>query len=190
MDAKLLGEFIEARLKQVGMTKGELATRLGIGRSTISNWTAGRNVPDKSLLGPVAVELGVSVDELMEVSGSVAVGCLTHSDPSDPDGGGPLTLVLSNQARILRELDDVKRALRIIEGSVRRLEESRPPTWYDRSRASEPGLSRRSSRTSSPSKALLLLKSWVEGNQSLIEPESLAGFRLLIGRLEAESLVQ
>ncbi|UBM06934.1 helix-turn-helix domain-containing protein [Enterococcus mundtii] len=50
------------------MTQEELAKRLNVSRSAISNWEIGRNYPDIHTLVEISTSLGVSLDELLENS--------------------------------------------------------------------------------------------------------------------------
>ena len=47
------------------MTQGEVAARLGIVRTAVTNWERGRNGPNKRILPRVAELYGCSVEDLL-----------------------------------------------------------------------------------------------------------------------------
>ena len=57
-------ERIEARLERLKMSKGELARRMGVRRSAVSNWTAGEKHPERDALPRLADVLQTSTDYL------------------------------------------------------------------------------------------------------------------------------
>ena len=58
---KSFGTFICQRRKELGMTQKEFAQRLFVTDSAVSKWERGLNMPDITLLIPLAQALGVSV---------------------------------------------------------------------------------------------------------------------------------
>lgn len=62
------GEILKEKRHQAGITQEELAKRLNVSRSAISNWEIGRNYPDIHTLVEISTSLGVSLDELLENS--------------------------------------------------------------------------------------------------------------------------
>lgn len=65
IDKQKFGDFISDLRKEKGLTQKEVAERLFISPKAISKWETGVNIPDTSLLIPLANILGVSVTELL-----------------------------------------------------------------------------------------------------------------------------
>lgn len=66
MDQRKIGMFLAQCRKERGITQTVLAEKLGVTQRSISRWETGRNMPDLSLLQPLAAELQVSVSELLD----------------------------------------------------------------------------------------------------------------------------
>lgn len=65
IDKSQFGSFVSELRKEKGFTQKEIAERLFISPKAISKWETGVNIPDISLLIPLADMLGVSVTELL-----------------------------------------------------------------------------------------------------------------------------
>lgn len=65
MDAKLTGELIARRRRELGLSQTELAERLHVTDKAVSRWETGRGMPAIESLEPLAKELGLSVSELL-----------------------------------------------------------------------------------------------------------------------------
>ena len=65
MDQEKTGRLIAELRKAAGLTQEALGERLGVSQRSVSRWETGRNMPDLSLLLPLADVLGVSVTELL-----------------------------------------------------------------------------------------------------------------------------
>lgn len=65
MNQAEIGRFIAALRKERNLTQEQFAETLGVTNRTISRWENGRCMPDLSLLGIIADELGVSISELL-----------------------------------------------------------------------------------------------------------------------------
>lgn len=65
IDKQRFGTFVCVLRKEKGLTQKEVAERLFISPKAISKWETGVNIPDTSLLIPLADMLGVSVTELL-----------------------------------------------------------------------------------------------------------------------------
>jgi putative transcriptional regulator len=61
----MLNENIKTIRKQKGFTQEELAIRLHVVRQTVSKWEKGLSVPDADVIQAIAMELDVSVQELL-----------------------------------------------------------------------------------------------------------------------------
>lgn len=60
-----IGQFISEKRKALGLTQQELAEKLQITNKAVSKWETGDGMPDVQLLTPLANELGVTVDEIL-----------------------------------------------------------------------------------------------------------------------------
>ena len=65
MESKKIAEFIKQKRKEKGLTQEQLANKLFVTEKAISRWETGRGTPDISLLIPLANELEVSTQELL-----------------------------------------------------------------------------------------------------------------------------
>lgn len=65
MDMSKTGKLIAARRKKLGLTQDGLGQRLDVTAKAVSKWERGLSYPDISLIGRLAVELRVSILELL-----------------------------------------------------------------------------------------------------------------------------
>ena len=65
MDAKILGNYIAARRKELGMTQANLAEKIHVTDKAVSRWERGVGLPDIDNLEALAKALGVSLVSLM-----------------------------------------------------------------------------------------------------------------------------
>lgn len=65
MDLTAIGAYISLLRRQRGLSQRELATRLGVSYQAVSKWENGENLPDASLLLPLAEALHTTVDALL-----------------------------------------------------------------------------------------------------------------------------
>ncbi len=65
MDQIKIGRFIAELRKEKGLTQKELAERLSISDKTVSKWERGSGLPEVSLMMPLCLELGITVNELL-----------------------------------------------------------------------------------------------------------------------------
>ena len=65
MNNAKIGMFISEKRKALGLTQQELAEKLQITNKAVSKWETGDGMPDVQLLSPLANELGVTVDEIL-----------------------------------------------------------------------------------------------------------------------------
>ena len=63
-----IGAKIKQLRFQAGLTQDQLATKLGISPQSVSKWETAVTMPDISLLPMIAGELGVSIDELFDLT--------------------------------------------------------------------------------------------------------------------------
>ena len=66
MNQEKIGSFISTLRKEKQLTQEQLGEKLGVSQKSISRWETGKNMPDISLLKPLAMELGITVSELIE----------------------------------------------------------------------------------------------------------------------------
>ncbi len=65
MDQLKIGSFISELRKSKKLTQEQFAEILGVTQKSVSRWETGKNMPDISLLQPIAKELDISVTELL-----------------------------------------------------------------------------------------------------------------------------
>lgn len=66
MDAKLFGEFLQSRRKELGFTQSDLAEKIHVTDKAISRWERGVGFPDIKLLEPLAEALELTLTELLK----------------------------------------------------------------------------------------------------------------------------
>lgn len=66
MDMKKVGNLIAVRRKALNYTQDELGTLLGVSGKAISKWERGLSCPDVSLMNRIAVELKISIAQLLD----------------------------------------------------------------------------------------------------------------------------
>lgn len=62
-----IGSRIRKYREQAGLSQKELAQRIGVSNSRVSNWEQGVNRPDADILGNICRALNVSPSELLDV---------------------------------------------------------------------------------------------------------------------------
>jgi transcriptional regulator with XRE-family HTH domain len=65
MDSKVIGNFICARRKDMGMTQQQLADILDVTNKAISKWETGEGYPDITIVPGLCKALSVTADELL-----------------------------------------------------------------------------------------------------------------------------
>ena len=66
MDQKKIGAFLKTLRTEKGLTQEQLAEQFHVSSRTVSRWETGSNMPDISLLAPLADFYDVDVREIME----------------------------------------------------------------------------------------------------------------------------
>lgn len=97
------GQFISEKRKALGLTQQELAEKLQITNKAVSKWETGDGMPDVQLLTPLASELGVTVDEILngeEKSRSEVVPSTSLSYSYDLPAGVVVTCILAFTAAL------------------------------------------------------------------------------------------
>lgn len=83
MDMQKFGAFIQSRRKELGMTQGELGSKINVTDKAISRWERSVGFPDIKLLEPLAEALQISVQELVQCERmkpeQIAVGITAES---------------------------------------------------------------------------------------------------------------
>lgn len=67
MDKQILGNRINEKRKQLGLTQKQLATELNVSDKAVSKWERGLNYPDFELLEKIAQALNISLAELLNI---------------------------------------------------------------------------------------------------------------------------
>lgn len=65
LNAELMGSFLQAERKKMGLTQSELSGKLNVSPQAVSNWERGEAVPDVSILLDLAGALHCSVDAIL-----------------------------------------------------------------------------------------------------------------------------
>lgn len=60
-----IASFLSQNRRRKGVTQDELATYIGVSKSSVSKWETGQSFPDITFLPRLATYFGVSIDELM-----------------------------------------------------------------------------------------------------------------------------
>ena len=63
-----IGNKIKQLRNKSGLTQEQLATKLGISPQSVSKWETGTTMPDITLLPTLAGELGVTIDDLFDLT--------------------------------------------------------------------------------------------------------------------------
>ena len=63
-----IGNKIKQLRAKSGITQEQLANKLGISPQSVSKWETGVSMPDIALLPALSGELGVSIDELFDLT--------------------------------------------------------------------------------------------------------------------------
>ncbi len=66
MDQEKVGKFIKQCRMEANLSQTDLANKLGITNKAVSKWENGRCMPDISLLEPLSIALGVSINEIIK----------------------------------------------------------------------------------------------------------------------------
>lgn len=72
-----LGMQIKQRRKELHMTQEDLAKRINVSRSAVSNWEIGRNYPDIEIIVRLSDELDISLDKLLK-GDNILVGKISN----------------------------------------------------------------------------------------------------------------
>ena len=65
MNQQKIGSFLKELRKEKNMTQEELASVLGISKNAVSKWERGICLMDMSLLKPLSIALGASINEIL-----------------------------------------------------------------------------------------------------------------------------
>jgi transcriptional regulator with XRE-family HTH domain len=66
MDSQKIGQYIAQRRKELGMTQGQVASKLNISDGVVSKWERGINFPDIAIVEQLSIVLDISVIELLK----------------------------------------------------------------------------------------------------------------------------
>ena len=65
MDCKKIGEYIQRKRKDAGLTQAELGEMLGVTSKAVSKWECGVALPDVSLFLEITTILKIDISELL-----------------------------------------------------------------------------------------------------------------------------
>ena len=65
MDLKKIGQYIQTKRKELGLTQAELAEKLGMSNKSVSKWERGVCLPDVSVYMDLCEILGISLNEFI-----------------------------------------------------------------------------------------------------------------------------
>lgn len=65
MDLKKIGQYIQKKRKELGLTQAELAEKLGMSNKSVSKWERGVCLPDVSVYMELCEILGISLNEFI-----------------------------------------------------------------------------------------------------------------------------
>lgn len=102
-----LGNRIRKARENAGVTQEELAERIGVSRSAVARWELGEIEPKLKNLVALAVELEVSTDELLGISGQKAGGNL-HRSSKEKLPGNQLKLSSASMEALIRFIAELK----------------------------------------------------------------------------------
>lgn len=63
----MLGDLIQARINEIGITQNDAAKLIGISRAQLGCYLSNKKVPGALMLKRIALALKVSTDELLEI---------------------------------------------------------------------------------------------------------------------------
>ena len=66
MDSKKIGEYIQIKRKEKGLTQSQLGDILGVTSKAVSKWETGVAIPDVSLFPEVTKVLNITIEELLK----------------------------------------------------------------------------------------------------------------------------
>lgn len=66
-----IGTQIKKRRKELNLSQEDLANKIGVSRSAVSNWEIERNYPDLQLIVSLSEVLGVSLDDLLKENNDI-----------------------------------------------------------------------------------------------------------------------
>ena len=67
----IIGTIIKEKRTKLGLTQDDLAKKLQVSRSTISNWEINRNYPDIKLIVNISNILEIPLKELLQVESDI-----------------------------------------------------------------------------------------------------------------------
>ncbi len=78
---------INARLKEIGMSKTDFSEKSGVSSASLSQWNKGQRFPTQKSLKRIAECLGMSIEELVAGNPIVAPETKTQKPPQDELAG-------------------------------------------------------------------------------------------------------
>jgi transcriptional regulator with XRE-family HTH domain len=96
---RLIGETLRDRRKQTGMTQTDLASKVGLLRTSITNIEAGRQKPPIQVLYNICLVLGIEAREILPTNAEALQGEMVEVEVE-----GKKTSVPPKAAKLLNEL--------------------------------------------------------------------------------------
>ena len=100
-----IGTRLREERERVQISQRELARRIGLSASLISQIESGQSKPSVSTLYSIVTELGVSVDDVFRGSNGHAV--VGHGADEEASEGGGLGPVVRSDNALVRVIDDL-----------------------------------------------------------------------------------
>lgn len=96
-----LGQRIQERRAQLGLSQEGLGEQLGVSRQAVSKWEADASLPDTDKLIALAKLFGLTLDELLQLSPAEKDGAEPPAPPQTVPRRGPLSVLLTVLCLIL-----------------------------------------------------------------------------------------
>lgn len=114
--------LVQRTREAAGLTKVELARRLGVDRNTIGRWEAGRNPPDQlDVVQKFADLFAMDLDDVLTVAGFRPAATTPRPEPRDPDVMRLIELFEDPTTKV-----EVKEAARVAIRAVMDMAEAQP----------------------------------------------------------------
>ena len=73
MAALTISKLLKQQRQKNGLTQADLANKLSISRSAVSNWETGRNFPDLIMIDELATIYDITTDELINGKKTISI---------------------------------------------------------------------------------------------------------------------
>ena len=107
-DSQKIGERIRELRKGLGLKQAELGEKLGIGKSTVSDWESGKREFSTSMLRPLAEALGVDMWDIIGYDSVVIDGQSSPLSRDEQDLVDVYRAVDDHGRKIIRTVADLE----------------------------------------------------------------------------------